>query len=307
MTDTLSQHIATLLRRNDCVIVPGLGAFIATRCSAVVSSSVMLPPRREITFNPIMTHDDGLLAESVSRRLQIPFSHAREKVAAEVALLHRRLHSEGTVLLPNVGMLNRRSGGRLEFITQTPWLILPQINVAKAAPTLEITQSSSEDKAVAVVRVPIKLRWLRIAAAIAIVSILGFALSTPIDIDTAHNASLAAPAFTPPESSVVEPLPVPIDMCLNLATAPADGIVNAEKPEEPVYQPYIIVIGSLPSRAKAEQFIGEVGLDCLKIYNGGGNYRVFAAEGATPEAARDAAEKIAGFNTRFPDAWVCKR
>lgn len=307
MTDTLSQHIATLLRRNDCVIVPGLGAFVATRCSAVVSSNVMLPPRREITFNPAMTHDDGLLAESVSRRLQISFSHAREKVAADVALLHRRLHSEGTVLLPDVGMINRRSGGRLEFIAQTPWLILPQINVAKATPALEITQSPAEDKAVAVVRVPIKLRWLRVAAAIAIVSILGFALSTPIDIDTAHNASLAAPAFTPPELSVVEPLPVPDDVCLNLAMAPADGMVAVEKPAPSDNQPYIIVIGSLPSQAKAEQFIGEVGLDCLNIYNGGGNYRVFAAEGPTPEAARVAAEKIKGFSTRFPDAWVCRR
>lgn len=307
MTDSISQHIATLLRRNDCVIVPGLGAFIATRSEALVSEKVMLPPSRQVSFNPAMTHDDGLLAESVSRRLRISFTQAREKVSAEVALLHRRLNTEGAVQLVNVGILRRRSGGRLDFTPQGAWLILPKINVVAPAPTIEITSIHEEDKAVAIVRVPLRLRRLRIAAAIAILSILGFSLSTPIDIDTANNASLAAPTFTPPEVSVVEDLPEPEGLHLNLAFAPADGIVNISKPVPAKDMPYIIVVGSLPSQAKAEAYIAETGVEALNIHRSGDKFRVYAAEGATAEAALAAAESISGFSSRFPDAWVCRR
>lgn len=309
MTDTLSQHITTLLRRNDCVIVPGLGAFVATRREAVVSASVMLPPAREVTFNPALTHDDGLLAGSVSRRLRIPFVQARERVAAEVALLQRRLHAEGAVQLPGIGLLRRHSGGRLEFVARNPWLVLPQINIVKAAPALEITTAPADDQAVAIVRVPLRLRRLRVAAAIVVLCILGFALSTPIDITTAHNASLAAPMFTPPEIPEIEPLAEPSDMQLNIATAPADGIVIARKPAPaPAPMPYIVVVGSLPSLAKAEMFISESGVDGLRIYRGGDRYRVYAAEGQSPDdAIRAAAETISEFSSRFPDSWVCRR
>lgn len=307
MIDNLSHHISTLLRRNDCVIVPGLGAFVATRREAVVSANAMLPPSRILSFNPAMTHDDGLLADSISRRLHISFTQAREKVAAEVALLQRRLKSDGAVQLSNIGILNRRSGGRLEFIEETPWLTLPQINIVKAAPALEITPAPEADQAVAIVRVPLRLRWLRVAAAIAILSIISFAISTPIDLDTAQHASLSAPAFTAPEQPVYEPLPEPVNMQLNLAVAPPDGIFSISKPTQETPQPYIIVVGSLPSQSKAEAFIAETGISGLNIYHSGDKYRVYAAQGATPEAARAAAESISGFASQFPDAWVCRR
>lgn len=307
MTDTISQHIATLLRRNDCVIVPGIGAFVATRREALVSENLLLPPTREITFNPAMTHDDGLLAASVSRRLRIPFAQARERVAAEADLLQRRLRTEGAVSIAHVGMLRRRSGGRLDFMPVLSWMSMPSVNVVKPAATVEVKTDRKEDKAVAVVRVPLRLRWLRVAAAVAILSVLGFSLSTPIDIDTAHHASLAAPTFTPPEEPKFEPLPEPAGMTLNLAMAPAAGLVSIEKPVVKVPQPYVVVVGSLPTREKAEEYIAETGISSLDIMQSGNKFRVYAAEGPTAEAARAAASKISGFSSRFPDAWICRR
>lgn len=86
MTDNLSLHITTLLRRNDCVVVPGVGAFVATHRQATVADGVLTAPVREVSFNPALTYDDGLIASSVSRRLKISFEQARERVAAESAL-----------------------------------------------------------------------------------------------------------------------------------------------------------------------------------------------------------------------------
>lgn len=312
MRDNISLHLITLLRRNDCVIIPGVGAFVATRHQALLSGELMMPPHREISFNPAMVHDDGLLASSVARRLKISFEQARERVAAESALIQRRLRNEGAVNLPRIGILRRRSGGRLEFLPVNAWaLVPPPIRIAPAAPAFEVLRPvhESEEKAVAVVRVPLHMRWLRVAAAVVILSVLGFALSTPIDISTAQHASLAAPSFTPPEIETIEPLPEPAGLELNLAMAPASGAISIAKPEPAVAAaplPYVIVVASLPTQAKAKEFIAESGAD-LKVLNSGGRFRVYAAEGASPEAARAAAEQISGFAARFPDSWVCRR
>ena len=62
-------HIEYLLLRHDCVIVPGLGAFIATASPALIDvvKGPMLPPRRSVMVNQAVTTADGLLPNSIGR------------------------------------------------------------------------------------------------------------------------------------------------------------------------------------------------------------------------------------------------
>ena len=66
----LSTLILNLLYRNDCVIVPGLGAFITRRVASSYDEQrgLMLPPRKEVAFNPDLRHTDGLLADFMTAR-----------------------------------------------------------------------------------------------------------------------------------------------------------------------------------------------------------------------------------------------
>lgn len=309
MSNNFSRHISTLLRRHDCVVVPGVGAFIATHESAIVTADVLTPPMRIISFNSALTHDDGLLAASVSRKLKISFEQARERVAAEAALINRRLKAEGAVHFPYVGTLQIVSG-RMEFVPEANWAFtLPAIKIAKPAPAFEvITPDNNEDKAVAVVRVPLRLRWLRTAAAAIVLAVIGFALSTPINLEQAQYASLAAPQFTPPEEPVFEPIDTPEELELNLGIAPRPIEVIEQPvilPTKPL--PYVIVIASLPSYNKAQEYIAEQGISSLQILHSGERFRVYAGSGATADEARANAELIDGFSSRYPDAWACRR
>ena len=58
----LSKHIEVLLLENDCVIVPGLGGFIAHKRQAAYSiqKGEFMPPLRTIGFNPQLIMNDGL-------------------------------------------------------------------------------------------------------------------------------------------------------------------------------------------------------------------------------------------------------
>lgn len=101
-------HIQYLICRHDCVTVPRLGAFIAQRQCARVSNNgfSFLPPRRSLSFNSALTHDDGLLIGSVARRERLSYERAKEEVMQAVELLMLRLSSEGSVEIPRVGIVS---------------------------------------------------------------------------------------------------------------------------------------------------------------------------------------------------------
>ena len=62
----LARHIEILLLENDCVIIPDFGGFIAHYQPAryIKEENLYLPPVRTIGFNPQLTINDGLLAQS---------------------------------------------------------------------------------------------------------------------------------------------------------------------------------------------------------------------------------------------------
>lgn len=113
----LTLHIEFLLQRKECVILPNLGAFIATRMPAAfdMERGLLLPPRREISFNPEVRADDGLLAHSVARRLGISFQEARLEVEREVGEFRSLLAAGRELELANIGTLVPESGGAVSF------------------------------------------------------------------------------------------------------------------------------------------------------------------------------------------------
>ena len=66
MIENLARHIEWLLGENDCVIVPGLGGFIAhyTPARRIEAENRFLSPTRIIAFNPRLKINDGVLVQS---------------------------------------------------------------------------------------------------------------------------------------------------------------------------------------------------------------------------------------------------
>lgn len=113
----LAQHIEVLLLENDCVIVPGLGGFVAhyTPAMRVAEENVFLPPTRIIGFNPQLKMNDGLLVQSYMAVYDTDFSDATRIVEKEVAHIFTALHEEGKVDLPNIGELRYSIHGTYDF------------------------------------------------------------------------------------------------------------------------------------------------------------------------------------------------
>lgn len=190
----LAQHIEVLLLENDCVIVPGLGGFVAhyTPATRVAEENIFLPPTRIIGFNPQLKMNDGLLVQSYMAVYDTDFSDATRIVEKEVACIFATLHEAGKVDLPNIGELRYSIHGTYDFVPYdhkitTPYLYgldsfdmpeLAELKKTKSTPYfVPAVQGDKKRK----FEIKINRSYLSNAVAMIAVVALFFLLSTPIE------------------------------------------------------------------------------------------------------------------------------
>ncbi|MBC6989986.1 MULTISPECIES: HU domain-containing protein [Hymenobacter] len=113
----LSDHIRTLLRDHDCVIIPDFGGLIADYAPAQVHPvrHTLAPPAKRVAFNQSLTRNDGLLVDAMVRALNVPAAQARQLIRDAVAALQAELTATQRTELPGIGVFRRAVGRGLEF------------------------------------------------------------------------------------------------------------------------------------------------------------------------------------------------
>lgn len=115
--DNISLHIEYLLLRHDCVILPGIGAFINIYQASFFdkNSGHIIPPSREIRFNPALRSDDGMLANSIARKMSISYREGSEILSRTVTDLGQSLLSDQEVTIGRLGIIRREQEGNIRF------------------------------------------------------------------------------------------------------------------------------------------------------------------------------------------------
>ena len=203
----LSKHIESLLLDNDCVIVPELGGFIAHYQSAyyVEEERIFIPPTRKVGFNPQLTMNDGLLAQSFMQVYHLDYSDAMNRISEKVDFLKSALYKGEVVELHGIGALHYNIYDEYEFHSTESGLLSPSLYGldAFAMPPLS-NELPFEDQGIEhePILQPVKqkrefrldpTRWLGNAIAVAAAVILFFVLSIPVEntyIDKGSYASL---------------------------------------------------------------------------------------------------------------------
>lgn len=148
--ENLTLHIEYLLLRHDCVVVPGVGAFINVRHAARYDASTRswLPPTREVRFNSLLVHDDGLLANSYARKHGVPFAEGRELLRRDIMQLTEALAVDGEVTVGQLGILARRES-TLRFTPLSPAARLAARLGFTSAPIFRETAAVADNAAAA--------------------------------------------------------------------------------------------------------------------------------------------------------------
>lgn len=124
--NTIAAHLEYLLRKHDCVVLPGMGALLCNYVPAHFDDAVggvLNPPGRSLAFNELLSDSDGLLAASIARKEGIPYEAGVRRMNDEVEMLRRQLDDNGEFQLGRLGRFYRREG-RLSFVADS----LPSVN-----------------------------------------------------------------------------------------------------------------------------------------------------------------------------------
>ena len=113
----LENYISDLLYRYECVIVPEFGAFITQHVPARIheTTNAFCPPKKIISFNEQIKHNDGLLTNYVADIEKIPFATASKKIQKRVSALKSFLTEGETLSLDTIGDLMLNNEGKITF------------------------------------------------------------------------------------------------------------------------------------------------------------------------------------------------
>ncbi len=125
----LERHIEILLLSNDCVIVPGLGGFMAHNISARYEEQehLFLPPLRTLGFNPQLNINDSLLVQSYIEAYDISYPEALQRIEDEVEELKQHLQNEGSYELNDIGTLALNEDGNYVFTPCEAGILTPAL------------------------------------------------------------------------------------------------------------------------------------------------------------------------------------
>ncbi|REH56347.1 sporulation related protein [Tenacibaculum gallaicum] len=113
---TLANYINDLLYRYDCVIVPNFGGFVTNKIGARVNTTThtFYPPKKQLTFNAYLQHNDGLLANYIASSKNTSFEEAITFIAKEVEQWNEKLATT-TVTVASVGSMSLNEEKQVVF------------------------------------------------------------------------------------------------------------------------------------------------------------------------------------------------
>ncbi len=113
----IEKYIARLLRDFDCIIIPGLGGFVANYSPAQYSlaKGLLTPPSKAVIFNRNLINNDGLLVNHFSVNEKISYNDAQSLLNLFVTDCKIQLASGKRIEFDELGVLYLDNENNLQF------------------------------------------------------------------------------------------------------------------------------------------------------------------------------------------------
>jgi nucleoid DNA-binding protein len=295
----LSKHITELLKYNECVIIPELGAFITNYRPARfdATGNKLVPPSKEVIFNAKIKRNDGLLISFMVEKQQINYQQAQEMLMHFTDSLYERLNKGEKIKLEDLGTFRLDKGGSLVFepTNEFPLLQAYGLTEVQVPSRFETRKKATLPHMEAVKSMNSRADFLKVAASIALVLTLSL---FPVKTDKINQ-----------HSSVLDPI------ALLLESTPASTKnVQEEIESEPVETvvataPYILVGGCFQHQQNASGFHDELlssGFHPEIVLLNNGFYRVIIDSYTSKDEAINAMNTYRQ-NHQGSGVWVSKR
>lgn len=252
---SLARHIELLLLEHDCVIVPGLGGFIANYADATYSGNgenLFLPPYRTIGFNQQLQVNDGLLVQSYMSTYDTSYPFANLQMEQDLEKILHELDIKGVYELQNLGVLKKGINNNISFTAQdasalTPSLyglysyeILPLQHVIQereiernmqAASSMgiannELAPTNTTKRRDVIIR--INRHWLDLGISVAAAVVLFFCFSYPALNNISTETDTVVAAFTPMSNTDYQAPTLSVEKPITKKVATTPSAINKQ-------------------------------------------------------------------------------
>ncbi len=121
--------VQQLLQQHPMVILPGVGGFVVERVSAQLDTQRgrITPPSFTVLFNAQLSHNDGLLAQSIAAHWGFSLSEADNWLTDAIAELRFCFANNETVQWLGIGQLQQNWEGRIQFVPEEGGMVMPEL------------------------------------------------------------------------------------------------------------------------------------------------------------------------------------
>jgi len=294
----LIQHIEALLEDNNFIIIPEFGGFVAEAAGSFETNGTLYPPHKSIGFNPSLTYNDGLLAQQYAKELNISIADASALLSTTIQKMKNALSEWKHLKFGAIGMFHLTDSGIIfEPFNQNTFLRSSYGLVPIFFPKLSNNLASGKEEEIKqekqeVNRIEERRESTFIYKAVSIAAILLLLVLFPINITDSRHQGVKIEN----QASI---LPA-TDTLLPIQEATSDKI-------DTISSKYNIIIGSLYSYNKAQQFINELPNkieDSCKIIFSEHRYRVSIKTFNSEDECDSFLESFVKNNPLYADAWI---
>lgn len=321
----LQKHIEILLLTNDCVVIPGLGGFVAHYVEARYDENdgVFLPPMRTLGFNPQLTMNDSLLAQSYVEAYDISYPEALRRIEKAARQMQNELDEHGEYELYNIGRLIVNANGKMEFSPCEAGILTPELyglssfemtpirgmnqsrtpiagHAAKKARIISIdTDGETGQK-----RVSISMKALRNTAVAAVLVVAFMMVASPLSnnpkVFTTEKIKSSI-LYNILDLGKTDTKQMSANAMKNTAATDKKQTVDLSQ------QPWSIVLCTHVTKENAKIFINQLaaeGVQSRLVINSKGTVKVLYGGFATEAEAHDALRTMRTKNRHFEQGWV---
>ena len=310
----ISLHIEFLLRTHDCVIFPGIGAFLRTHrdASYCKESGELTAPATRICFNSSIVTSDGLLCHSVARRCKVSFEEAAVMVSEASENCRNALDMEGEYSLGHLGILRPNEERNISFRPYAPrfshiWSAISPVSESqdkKEASEIKTESASAASKEnYYTFRVPRRVVRYAAMAAVCLFTAATLLLPSANRPGTPMSAPRQYASVVPGVEKIAEKLNNTDNNTPAQVSEPETETADMSVQQEDSARFYLIV-ATFTKEADCEEFISQQpDSSDLRIVSNGKVSRVYSA------ASRDRDKLMSvmrsdGHKVKHPQAWI---
>ncbi len=290
----IGKYIKELLFIHDCVIIPGLGGFVANYRPAELNelARTISPPSKSILFNRNLIHNDGLLIDYVSQKSGLDYRQSEELVKAYADRIIKSVTNGGKFTVDEIGFFYSDTGRKLLFQEELTTNFLIESYGLSAIVTDPVEKKQEEFVPLVTYRASVR-RWIYTGVAASLVAAM---VLIPIKTGYVEHMSIGRLNKEIPEQVIHQ-------------NQPEDAVTTDMKPATEILPlSYHIIVGSFKDFSNARGMrnqLSEKGHDPKILEASNGYYRVAIY---TTEDSGMATDKLSEIrNTEgFESAWIFK-